>query len=374
MTTHTLTDIRIILKNDTASNWQTENPILLAAELGYERDTGLFKFGDGIRRWNDIAHASQKPAETGTTNPGPNDDDYPIGTIFINTTTNNIYILVENTAGDAKWEQLVTMSELLTLINNLGGGNMLREEFAVGGIAGVVDRATQADRLATARDITLTGDVQSTPVSFNGSQSVSLATALQNVVAAGTYPMVTVNAKGLVVGFETHLSLSHITDAGTAASRNVGTNPGNVVIVENDGYINSSLIGAIHLVNIHTVSTIPAKLALSATQGDIAIVSLATGDQVYILRQTPATVQTNWVRLNVPTGAILSINGLSGASVTLTTTNIAEGTNQYYTEARATANFGTNIPLTPSTQLQDGNSILRSTDRFVLNGGNATLA
>lgn len=45
---------RIKQKYDTAANWQTNNPILLAGEIGVESDTGLLRVGDGERHWNDL--------------------------------------------------------------------------------------------------------------------------------------------------------------------------------------------------------------------------------------------------------------------------------------------------------------------------------
>lgn len=40
-------DTRLGLKYDTAANWATENPVLLAGEVGIEKDTLLSKVGDG---------------------------------------------------------------------------------------------------------------------------------------------------------------------------------------------------------------------------------------------------------------------------------------------------------------------------------------
>lgn len=45
---------KALLRNDTATNWATNNPILGAGELGIESDTNKFKFGDGITAWNNL--------------------------------------------------------------------------------------------------------------------------------------------------------------------------------------------------------------------------------------------------------------------------------------------------------------------------------
>ena len=47
---------RIVLRNDTATNWNLHNPTLLAGEAGYEVDTQKLKFGDGTTAWNDLPY------------------------------------------------------------------------------------------------------------------------------------------------------------------------------------------------------------------------------------------------------------------------------------------------------------------------------
>ena len=168
------------------------------------------------------------------------------------------------------------------------------------------------------------------------------------------------------------LTLSKITDAGTAAYEDIGASAGNVVIVETTGYINESLIPPIHIVEVWEVDAIAEMLALKATKSDMCIVNLTAGTEVYILFGTDPADIDSWRKLNMPTGAVLTVNGLSGA-VTLTTTNIDEGTNLYYTEDRATANFEANFEESDSTDLADGDTILHSTDTIILNGGNATV-
>ena len=43
--------LKILLRNDTAENWTTANPILSEGEMGIEIDTQKFKFGDGVTPW-----------------------------------------------------------------------------------------------------------------------------------------------------------------------------------------------------------------------------------------------------------------------------------------------------------------------------------
>jgi len=47
---------KIQLRHDTATNWQTKNPILLAGEVGIETDTNKFKIGNGTDNYNTLAY------------------------------------------------------------------------------------------------------------------------------------------------------------------------------------------------------------------------------------------------------------------------------------------------------------------------------
>lgn len=48
--------IRIQQKVDTKENWEINNPILLDKEIGYEKETGRYKIGDGVSNWNDLSY------------------------------------------------------------------------------------------------------------------------------------------------------------------------------------------------------------------------------------------------------------------------------------------------------------------------------
>lgn len=52
----TVKNMKVQLRRDTASNWTTENPVLLSGEMGIESDTNKFKFGDGVKAWNDLPY------------------------------------------------------------------------------------------------------------------------------------------------------------------------------------------------------------------------------------------------------------------------------------------------------------------------------
>lgn len=47
---------KIQLRRDTSSNWTSEDPVLLAGEMGFETNTSKFKFGDGSTAWSSLPY------------------------------------------------------------------------------------------------------------------------------------------------------------------------------------------------------------------------------------------------------------------------------------------------------------------------------
>ena len=43
-------------RRDTAANWTSADPTLLAGEIGIESDTGYWKVGDGTTAWTSLAY------------------------------------------------------------------------------------------------------------------------------------------------------------------------------------------------------------------------------------------------------------------------------------------------------------------------------
>ena len=48
----------IQLLRGTSEALSSTNPVLLAGELGFETDTGKFKFGDGVTKWTGLKYAA----------------------------------------------------------------------------------------------------------------------------------------------------------------------------------------------------------------------------------------------------------------------------------------------------------------------------
>lgn len=233
--------------------------------------------------------------------------------------------------------------------------------------------ADTATALATGRTISVAGDATGTSPVFDGSANVTIPLVLANSgVVAGTFTKVTVDAKGrvtegvasLTAADIPELTLAKISDAGTAAAKDFGTAEGNVPVLGAGGKLSEAVIPAIAITDTFVVDSQSAMLALEAQQGDVAV--RTDVNKTFILKTAPASTLKNWVELETPTDAVTSVNGLTGA-VTLTTSEVAEGSNLYFTTARANANWVTHA----STELTDSDTLLRTTDTFILNGGNA---
>ena len=57
---------RIILRRDGSSNWESQNPVLLLGEPGYETDSGKIKIGDGASIWSDLDYYIGATGGTGS--------------------------------------------------------------------------------------------------------------------------------------------------------------------------------------------------------------------------------------------------------------------------------------------------------------------
>ncbi len=237
-----------------------------------------------------------------------------------------------------------------------------------------VGNVASADRLSSSRTISLSGDVTGSG-SFNGSSNLAITTALAGqAFTAGTYTKVTVNAKGIVTGvanlsasdMPSGISVGKISGLGSAATKNTGTASGNVPVLGSDGKLDTAVLPALAITNTFTASSRADMLKLTAQTGDVCVISSGGDKGSYILTKDDPTQSANWQLLTPPADAVTSVNGKTGV-VTLTTANISEGSNLYWTQAR----FDTAFAAKSSTALKDGATIVKTTDTVVINCGNA---
>lgn len=336
MSEQTLKVKTLYLRNDTAATWVEKNPVLAKGEPGVEVDTGKFKLGDGVTSWVGLHYAG----------------------VLVSGSEQNGYVTIDGV--DTLVYRLPIGGASIGGVKTAAGTGKV--SIAADGTMSVSNVAS-ADKLSASRTIAIAGDATGS-ATFDGSAGTSITVALvASGVKAGTYSKVTVDAKGRVTA-GSNLTTADVGGAGTAATKNVGTAAGQIPILDDNGKLSESVIPAIAISESHTVASENEMLALAAQVGDIAIRTDGTG--TWILKQTPASTLANWVQLKSPTDVVTSVNGKTG-NVTLTTSDIAEGTNQYYTQARFVAAF----KASKSTYLSDSSSLVRNTDTIILDCGNA---
>ena len=81
---------------DTAENWQKNNPILLSGEIAFETDTNLFKFGDGVKKYNDLPYAGTNAADIQSLIDASEDNTYVVEATAEQTTDDAALATISN--------------------------------------------------------------------------------------------------------------------------------------------------------------------------------------------------------------------------------------------------------------------------------------
>jgi len=124
---------RLQVRKDTAANWTSANPILLAGEIATELDTGKWKLGNGVTAWNSLTYAVGAKGETGdagatwlsgSVDPTTEGVD---GDYYLNTTTYDVF-----KKASGSWTVLLNIKGPTGLKGDTGAGVL------AGGTAGQV--------------------------------------------------------------------------------------------------------------------------------------------------------------------------------------------------------------------------------------------
>ena len=311
MAAQTLSGVTILLRNDTATNWTTENPTLGKGELGIEIDTAKFKIGDGTTAWNSLGYAGTVVAASGTN-----------GHITIDGVDTTVYTLPVGAS-------------------------------AIGGVK------TTASGAGTV-------NIDSVGAMALNNSGVTAGTYAKVTVSASG--VVTAGADLSAADIPT-ITLAKVSDAGTAAAKNTGTSSGNVPVLDSNGKLDTAVLPPLAVGTAVTVADDTARFALTTAtvqNGDVVNVT-ATSKSYFVIDDTKLDVEAGYSQILTPAAPVQSVNNKTGA-VTLGTDDISEGSNNlYWTSNR----FDTAFSGKASTGLTDGANIVKTTDTLTIDCGNA---
>ena len=154
-------------RRDTAANWTSANPTLLAGEIGIESDTNKIKLGTGSASWTSLAYAPWSQVST-----------YP----FVNADIAAAAGIVDTKLATIATAGKVSNSATTAASANTASAIVARDasgNFTAGAItAALTGNASTATTLATARNIQ--------GVSFDGSAAITVVTAGSGISVTGT--------------------------------------------------------------------------------------------------------------------------------------------------------------------------------------------
>ena len=229
-----------------------------------------------------------------------------------------------NTIGAAPAGGSPNLTVLGTITTGTWSGTTIDESH---GGAGMVNGILKADGSGIVSNAVAGSDYQ-TPLTFSS--------PLTNTLNTISLPVATAS----VNGYLSKTDWSSFNNKINANEKGVGDG---VASLDATGKIPTSQIPAISFSSGYVVTSESAMLALStAVVGSIAI--RTDNSKNYVLSGLPATVLSNWLQLLMP-AAVSSVNGFTTGSIVLTSTDINEGTNLYYTPERARSVINANSPI-----------------------------
>lgn len=197
-----------------------------------------------------------------------------------------------------------------------------------------VTAAGKANKLTTARNVAIAGDVTG-QASFDGSANITINVTYKNSgVVAGTYRSVTVDAKGNITAGSNPTTLAGygITDAVPSSQKGAVNG---VATLDGGGKVPVSQLPATAIVDTFVVGSQAAMLALTAEIGDVAV--RTDLNKSFILRVTGASTLANWQELLTPTDSVQSVDGMTGAVTIATATEGVKGKAQIATKEEVNA-------------------------------------
>ena len=173
-------------KVDTKSNWSTNNPVLLAGEIGIESDTNLFKFGDGSAQWNDLPYAGANEEQI-------ND--------LIEAAADSVYMVTGTEAGDiadiAAAVESPKKGDIAVVKRLIAAGKYSHTAYVYNGSAWeAADGNYDATNVYFASDLVITADIGVQTIDASGSKTLqttgkNVKQVLDMIVASEKNPTIT---------------------------------------------------------------------------------------------------------------------------------------------------------------------------------------
>lgn len=327
MATKTLTT-RIILRNDTANNWTTNNPVLMKGEIGLETDTGKYKIGDGTSNWQALQYYVNLDQDSKSSldtliemldddNFGKVNDVQVNGTTVVENKVANISIGVLTTSTTAQSE--VSSGETFT--NNI----ILHKISKTGSYADLLNKPNVVDNL----DSTSSTDV------LSANQGNVLKSMVQALPSAKSFT----NIQAMITALNSYSN----------TEMNVGTS---IYLQQTD------------VPDFWVYSKADSSVAYTYTDDSAFISAVETSGYVQVGYYNVAMLETAKIDL----------------TDYYTKEEIADLLSSYYTKTETNnllSNYATNDQLSAVsnrvTTLENDDTIVRTTDTLILNGGNSTI-
>lgn len=115
---------RVVVRNDTASNWNTSNPILLKGEIGFELGGSeiKFKIGDGTNTWSNLPYFEAGLTVLSGVNAPATSTAGKLGQLYYASSNQKLYMCYTSSGSIYVWKQIVSPDDL----SDLGVGDMLK--------------------------------------------------------------------------------------------------------------------------------------------------------------------------------------------------------------------------------------------------------
>lgn len=133
------------------------------------------------------------------------------------------------------------------------------------------------------------------------------------------------------------------------------------------GKIPTNQLPALAITNVSVVTTIAERDALTAETGDVCKVTNSDGSGN---PQTFIYDGTEWVDVQ-ETSDVISVNGQTG-TVVLTTSNVSEGSNMYWTDGRFDTRFDSRLSTKTTSNVAEGSNLYYTENRFDIRFGTKT--